>query len=86
MANTAKRVVEDLSWVEGSLHGINDFTADGTDGPRKVALQTALLGSAKSLATVITEMGLANDLGLKRRCTFLLQPRSMRCCQRSRRF
>ncbi len=30
-----------------------------------MALQTALLGSAKSLATVITEMRLANDLGFE---------------------
>jgi hypothetical protein len=63
MTNAAKKVVEDLFRVEGSLRGINALTAAGEDGTRKIALQTTLRGAAKSLATVITEMRLANDLG-----------------------
>jgi hypothetical protein len=62
MANTAKKVVDDLFWMEGSLQGINAFTAASADGPRKIAMQTTLRASAKSLAMVITEMRLANDL------------------------
>jgi hypothetical protein len=64
MANTAKKVVDDLFWMEGSLQGINAFSAASADGPRKIAMQTTLRSSAKSLAMVITEMRLANDLAI----------------------
>jgi hypothetical protein len=63
MANTAKKVVDNLFCMEGSLRGINAFTATSADGPRKIAMQTKLRASANSLATVITEMRLANVLG-----------------------
>jgi hypothetical protein len=65
LANTAKKVVDNLFRVEGSLRGINAFTAADEDGPRKIAMQITLRGAAKSLATVVTEMRLANDLGFE---------------------
>jgi len=65
LANTAKKVVDNLFRVEGSLRGINAFTAADEDGPRKIAIQITLRGAAKSLATVVTEMRLANDLGFE---------------------
>ncbi len=65
LANTAKKVADNLFRVEGSLRSINGFTAADEDGPRKMAMQITLRGSAKSLATVVTEMRLANDLGFE---------------------
>ena len=50
LANTAKKVVDNLFHVEGSLRGINAFTAADEDGPRKIAMQITLHRSAKSLA------------------------------------
>jgi len=83
MANTAEKVVDDLFWMEGSPQGINAFTAASADRPRKIAMQTTLRASAKSLAMVITEMRLANDWPSTRRCVILRWPRSMRCSRRS---
>jgi hypothetical protein len=63
MANVAKRVVEDLHRVEGGLRALATLTAAGGDNIIKTALQGTFRKTARSLATVVTELRLANDFG-----------------------
>jgi hypothetical protein len=63
IANTAKRVVEDLMRVEAGLRSIATLDAAGNDAAKKIALQNTFRRQAKSLATTLTELRLANDLG-----------------------
>jgi hypothetical protein len=63
IANTAKRVVEDLMRVEAGLRSIETMAAAGNDAAKKIALQNTFRRQAKSLATTLKELRLANDLG-----------------------
>lgn len=63
IANTAKRVVEDLMQVEAGLRAMALLDAAGNDAARKTALQNTFRRQAKSLATTLTDLRLANDLG-----------------------
>jgi hypothetical protein len=59
----AKRIVEDLMRVEAGLRAMALLDAAGNDVARKTALQNTFRRQAKSLATTLTELRLANDLG-----------------------
>jgi hypothetical protein len=63
IANTAKRIVEDLMRVEAGLRHMALLDAAGNDAARKTALQNTFRRQARSLATTLTELRLANDLG-----------------------
>jgi hypothetical protein len=63
ITNTAKRLVEDLMRVEAGLRAMATLDAAGTDGVKKTALQNTFRRQARSLATTITDLRLANDLG-----------------------
>ena len=63
IANTAKRIVEDLMRVEAGLRAMALLDAAGNDAARKTALQNTFRRQAKSLATTLTELRLANDVG-----------------------
>jgi hypothetical protein len=63
IANTAKRVLEDLMRVEAGLRTLATLDAAGNDAAKKVALQNTFRRQARSLATTLTDLRLANDLG-----------------------
>jgi hypothetical protein len=51
IANTAKRVLEDLMRVEAGLRTLATLDAAGNDAAKKVALQNTFRRQARSLAT-----------------------------------
>ena len=63
IANTAKKVMEDLMRVEAGLRAIATLDATGNDAAKNTALQNTFRRQAKSLATTLTDLRLANDLG-----------------------
>jgi hypothetical protein len=65
IANTAKRVLEDLMRVEAGLRTLATLDAAGNDAAKKVALQNTFRRQARSLATTLTDLRLANDLGFE---------------------
>jgi hypothetical protein len=69
ITNTAKRIVEDLTQVEAGLRAMATLDSAGNDGAKKTALQSTFCRLARSLATTLTDLRLANDLG----CEFALK-------------
>ena len=63
VATVARKVVEDLFQAESGLRSIARLTAAAPDAAIKTQLQTTFRRQARSLATVITELRLANDYG-----------------------
>jgi hypothetical protein len=61
--NTSKRIVEDLTRVEAGLRAMAMLDTAGIDGAKKTALQNTFRRQARSLATTLTDLRLANDLG-----------------------
>jgi len=69
ITNTAKRIVEDLMRVEARLRAMAALDAASNEGAKKTALQNTFRRQARSLATTLTDLRLANDLG----CEYALQ-------------
>jgi hypothetical protein len=67
ITNTAKRIVEDLMRVEAGLRAMGTLDAAGNDWAKKTALQNTFRRKANSLATTLTDLRLANDLGCESR-------------------
>jgi hypothetical protein len=63
ITNTSKRIVEDLTRFEAGLRAMVTLDTAGNDGAKKTALQNTFRRQARSLATTLTDLRLANDLG-----------------------